>query len=227
VVPAPSVLTASKSRRRSGVVKPQIVEAARQLFAQRGVSATSLQTIADAIGVTKAAVYHHFKTKEEIIFAVAEEPLRRLEAAVDAAEAEDRTGDSLYVLLVQLVDLAVEQRAIVNTLSGDPVMAQFVAANAPFRKLMRRMYRLLIGEAVGVRGRVRAATVLAALNGTATHALVADVSDRALREQLLECVTEILGVSVPDGSRNTKASAHRGQQATRYSQPRNSGGGMR
>ena len=176
-------------------MKPQIVEAARQLFAERGVSGTSLQTIADAIGVTKAAVYHHFKTKDEIIFAVAEEPLLRLQAAVDAAEAENRAGDALYVLLVQLVDLAVEQRPIVNTLSGDPIMAQFVAAHAPFRKLMRRMYRLLIGDTETVRGRVRAATVMAALNGAATHALVAEVGDRALREELLECVTEILGVS--------------------------------
>lgn len=197
MVPAASILSARKARRRSGVVRPQIVEAARQLFAERGVSGTSLQTIADAIGVTKAAVYHHFKTKEEIIFAVAEEPLRRLEAAVDAAEAEDRADDALYVLLVQMVDLAVEQRAIVNTLSGDPVMAQFVATNAPFRKMMRRMYRLLIGETASVRGRVRAATVMAVLNGTATHPLVADISDKALRDQLLECVTEILGVSRP------------------------------
>lgn len=197
MVPAASSLTAPKARRRSGVVKPQIVEAARQLFAERGVSGTSLQTIADAIGVTKAAVYHHFKTKEEIIFAVAEEPLRRLEAAVNAAEAEDRADDALYVLLVQMVDLAVQQRAIVNTLSGDPVMAQFVATNAPFRKMMRRMYRLLVGETTSVRGRVRAATVMAVLNGTATHPLVADIGDRALRDQLLECVTEILGVSRP------------------------------
>ena len=36
------------------------------------MNGTSLQMIADAMGVTKAAVYHQFHTKEEIVLAVAE-----------------------------------------------------------------------------------------------------------------------------------------------------------
>ena len=44
--------------------------------------------IADAIGVTKAAVYHQFKTKDEIVVAAVEVELAKLEAALDAAEAE-------------------------------------------------------------------------------------------------------------------------------------------
>ena len=44
--------------------------------------------IADAIGVTKAAVYHQFKTKEEIVLAAAEVELAQVEAAIEAAEAE-------------------------------------------------------------------------------------------------------------------------------------------
>ena len=54
------------------------------------MSGTSLQMIADTIGVTKAAVYHQFKTKEEIVIAVVEVDLAQLEAALDAAEAERR-----------------------------------------------------------------------------------------------------------------------------------------
>ena len=44
--------------------------------------------IADALGVTKAAAYHKYNTKDEIIVAVAQVVLGRLEAAVTAAEAE-------------------------------------------------------------------------------------------------------------------------------------------
>ena len=58
------------------------------LFAERGVGGTSLQMIADALGVTKAAVYFQFRTKEEIVLAVAEVELQRLEVALEAAEAE-------------------------------------------------------------------------------------------------------------------------------------------
>ena len=50
----------------------RIITAAFDLFARHGVSGTSLQMIADSIGVTKAAVYHQYPTKDEIVIAVAE-----------------------------------------------------------------------------------------------------------------------------------------------------------
>ena len=67
------------------------ITTALELFGDHGVSGTSLQMIADALGVTKAAVYHQFPTKDEIVLAVAEVELRRLETALDAAEAEGST----------------------------------------------------------------------------------------------------------------------------------------
>ena len=48
------------------------IAAALDLFVEHGVSGTSLQMIADALGVTKAAVYHQFNTKEEIVVAAVE-----------------------------------------------------------------------------------------------------------------------------------------------------------
>ena len=71
----------------------RVVDAALALFAEHGVSGTSLQMIADAIGVTKAAVYHQYNTKDEIVLAVAQVVLARLDAAVTSAEAFSiRTG---------------------------------------------------------------------------------------------------------------------------------------
>ncbi len=67
----------------------RILNAATALFAEYGVGATSYGMIADALGVTKGAVYHQFKTKDEIIIAVAEMELAKLEDALQAAEAED------------------------------------------------------------------------------------------------------------------------------------------
>jgi predicted DNA-binding protein YlxM (UPF0122 family) len=62
-----------------------------ELFGQYGVSGTSLQMIAEHIGVTKAAVYHQFRTKEEIVH---HHDLRLLvlERTVDAAEAASDTA---------------------------------------------------------------------------------------------------------------------------------------
>ena len=71
----------------ASAAQTRIVHRARAL-ADHGVNGTSLQMIADTIGVTKAAVYHQFKTKDEIVVAAAEAELAKLEAALDAAEAE-------------------------------------------------------------------------------------------------------------------------------------------
>lgn len=49
----------------------KIVVTARRLFFEKGYEHTSLQDIIDNLGgLTKGAIYHHFKSKEEIMFAV-------------------------------------------------------------------------------------------------------------------------------------------------------------
>ena len=58
------------------------------MFADRGVGGTSPQMIADSPRVTKAAVYHQFKTKNDCAYRLREVELERLEEALDAAEAE-------------------------------------------------------------------------------------------------------------------------------------------
>ena len=65
-----------------------MIAASLELFGTHGVSATSLQMIADAIGVTKAAVYHQFKSKDDVVIAVIANELAALQPALDAAEAE-------------------------------------------------------------------------------------------------------------------------------------------
>src|SRR5262245_56723442 len=88
----------------------RITEAALALFSEHGISGTSLQMIAEAVGVTKAAVYHQYNTKDEIVLAVAQVVLARLEAAVTAAEAERSRARAREVLIGQMIDLAVERR---------------------------------------------------------------------------------------------------------------------
>ena len=171
-----SSLTAAQAR---------VVNAALGLFARHGVNGTSLQMIADDLGVTKAAVYHQFQTKEEIVVAVAEMELQRLEVAVTTAEAEDDRAAALDVLLGEIVDLAVERRHVVSTLMTDPVVAALLATHDPFPRLMARVSRVLIGDAPTAEARVRAAMTQAAIGGAVSQPLVAHLDDETLRAQLL------------------------------------------
>jgi AcrR family transcriptional regulator len=183
----------STTRRTLSATQRRIVEAALHLFGEHGISGTSLQMIADAIGVTKAAVYHQFRTKDEIIMAAMDEPVGRLEAAVAAAEAEKSPDRAVEVLISQVVDLAVENRAIVRNLQGDPIMARFLSTYEPFQTVMGNMYRLLGATRPNTRARVRAAMVSAALASTAVHPLVADLDDESLRTHMINLASEFLG----------------------------------
>jgi AcrR family transcriptional regulator len=168
------------------------VAAALDLFAEHGVGGTSLQMIADALGVTKAAVYHQFKTKEAIVLAAAEAELANLETAIAAAEAEPDRARARDVLVEHIVDLAVARRRMESTLLGDPVIVRFYAHHEPFRLVMARLYRLLLGDDAGADARVPAAMLTAAIGGAVMHPLVADLDDDTLREQLLRLARRFL-----------------------------------
>jgi AcrR family transcriptional regulator len=173
----------------------RIINAALELFAAHGVGGTSLQMIADAIGVTKAAVYHQFKTKDEIVIAAAEVDLTRLDAVLAAAEAEPDRARAQEVLITQLIDLAVEHRRMVSILQSDPVMVRLLAEHAQFRELMARLQRLLLGDDPTADVRVPAAMLSSAISGAVMHPLVADVDDDTLRRNLLDLAPHFLNLA--------------------------------
>lgn len=55
---------------RSEATTEQLVTAARKLFATKGFAATSIDDIVNAAGVTRGAMYHHFRSKEDLFEAV-------------------------------------------------------------------------------------------------------------------------------------------------------------
>ncbi len=65
-----------------GERRTQILRIARDLFAQRGYAAVSLGDIAQAVGVSKAAIYHHFSSKDELYTAMLCDLLARIGAGM-------------------------------------------------------------------------------------------------------------------------------------------------
>jgi AcrR family transcriptional regulator len=174
----------------------RILHAALDLFADHGVSGTSLQMIADAVGVTKAAVYHKFKTKEEIVIAVAEMELATLEDALKAAEAQADSVGARKVLLTEVVGMAVERRRWVMSLQNDPVMVRLLGEHEPFRNLITRLYAILLNEADDTEARISAALFSGAIAGTVINPLVDDIDDDTLRSVLIHLTARMF--KLPD-----------------------------
>lgn len=165
---------------------------ALDLFAEHGVSGTSLQMIADALGVTKAAVYHQFRTKEAIVVAAVDLDLAKLEPALETAEAQRGDPSALTILLAQVIDLAIGRRRLVSPLLHDPVIARLMGEHEPYRHLMGRLFAALLGDETDAHERVRVAMIASAIGGVVTHPLVAGLSHDELRTQLLELSLEFL-----------------------------------
>ena len=190
-----------EGRRRLGNVtrtaaQTRILKAALDLFADYGVSGTSLQMIADAVGVTKAAVYHQFKTKEEIVIAVTEMELATLEDALEAAEAEEDPLRARKVLLTRVIDMAVERRGWVRTLQNDPVIVRLLGEYEPFRQFISRLYGILLDETDDTEARISAALFSGAIAGGIVNPLVDDIDAATLRAALIQLTQRML--NLPD-----------------------------
>jgi TetR/AcrR family transcriptional regulator len=115
-------------------VRDQALAAATRLFAERGVGATSLQAIADEVGVTKQAILHHFPSKELLRDAVLEAMLahwqERLPRLLVAATASEERFDAVLGEVRQFF-------------ASDPHRARLIVREALDRPL--EMARLLRG----------------------------------------------------------------------------------
>lgn len=91
----------TKSAARHEMVMGQLMDAAERLFAQQGVAGTSLQELADAVGLTRTGIYHYVRNKDEMLEALVQgftletaEDMRSL-AADDSAPAIDRLQEAV------------------------------------------------------------------------------------------------------------------------------------
>jgi AcrR family transcriptional regulator len=167
----------------------RILDAALGLIAEHGVGGTSLQMIADAIGVTKAAVYHQFKTKEQIVVALTERELGGLEETLEAAEADPVRAREL--LLDRVIDMAIERRGAASTLQFDPVIVRLLGDYQPFQQFIQRLYSVLVGDA-GDDSRVLAAMLSGAIAVGVVSPIVADIDDETLRSQLRRITARLM-----------------------------------
>ncbi|MGW4425468.1 TetR/AcrR family transcriptional regulator [Streptosporangium sp. NPDC004631] len=84
--------------------RTRIQEIALELFAEQGYEATSLREIAEALGVTKAALYYHFKSKDEIVTSLMENRLHAVEELIAWAATRPPSEETRRELLRRYSD---------------------------------------------------------------------------------------------------------------------------
>jgi TetR/AcrR family acrAB operon transcriptional repressor len=145
---------ARKTKAEAALTRHRIVESARQVFSRAGVTNTSLEEVAKEAGVTRGAVYWHFRDKADLFRAVradtgtllrlddrgAGDALRRLEtsllAAIRRLETEAAARQTYEVMLWKC--------EYVEELS--PVRTELMKAGAAFTEEVRALYVQAVAE---------------------------------------------------------------------------------
>ncbi len=101
-------------------LRPKILSTATRLFIQHGYHGLAMRQIAEALHVSKPALYYHFKDKEELFLAILTLYLDEMETAIDRITAEsltcrDRVRKFMEFVLIQPPD----QRAIIHLASQE------------------------------------------------------------------------------------------------------------
>lgn len=83
------VENAHKRKKQPEVVRRALLDQAARITLEQGLTKVTFQAVADAVGVTKGGVMHHFATKNALVIAVFNDAMAKFEAEVDAAMAKD------------------------------------------------------------------------------------------------------------------------------------------
>ena len=97
----------------------RILDAAMRVFRRHGFRRSSIEQAAEAAGLTRQALYHHFQSKEALFRAVIEQLFEgALAAEIAAANAAEKTGGGLADILVAQVNARL--RHLIASFEGSP-----------------------------------------------------------------------------------------------------------
>jgi len=127
-----------------------LLQAAAQMFNERGYATASLETVATNLHISKAAVYYYFKSKQEILFECYQMSFDVWDAALEAAHLEGRTGrDKLEIYMRRYFEAGIDSLQPLIVIREwealDPEARGKIGAR---RRLLRDQVRDIVAEGV-------------------------------------------------------------------------------
>jgi AcrR family transcriptional regulator len=121
--------------------RQRLLDVAAEMFRSRGYDRTPLRAISASLGVTKAAIYYHFKAKEDLLVAIVEPMLDRIDGVIDAAGPAPLTAPRRRAFLAGYVNELVAHSGVIALLQ-DPAVGEH-ALGLRFAGQHERMRQLL------------------------------------------------------------------------------------
>jgi AcrR family transcriptional regulator len=179
--------------------RAQAQQIALELFAEQGYEKTSLREIAERLGVTKAALYYHFKSKEDIVHSFTDDYFAEIDALLDWAKDQPRGADTRREILDRYVGIVLAGSNVFRFLEQNRAAVQGMEAAeagkerfARFRGRLDALVDLLAGPDATLRDRVRATTAVLSVSATCLFYLQQVDDPEKLRAVILEIATDLI-----------------------------------
>jgi AcrR family transcriptional regulator len=176
-----------------GQTHGRVLDVALDLISKQGFAGTSTREISERLGFTKAALYYHFRTKEDLLAALIAPAMEYLTNMV-ADRSVSSAVEPRHELLVAYVDFVCLHEKLIRVLSQDPSVASqpAVLVSVP---LYERLAQLISGEETpDARHRTMVRTALGGIRAAILYASPGD--DRAvIRDAALVSACGAIGIN--------------------------------
>ena len=186
--------------------RQRLLDVAMELISRNGCAGTSLQMIADELGFTKAAIYYHFRTRDELLAALMNPILRQNQRAVEYAEAQASPRAQMEAMVRGYAEVVAHNRSLASVVVFDSSVRRIVQTQPEWVELIERQLAILMQTEPDTAGFVRATTFFSGLAGAATGA-PRDLGTAELVEELCAVGRRILGLRQPRRSAASQAAA--------------------
>ncbi|GAB2828200.1 TetR/AcrR family transcriptional regulator [Streptomyces daliensis] len=175
-----------------GNTRQKIQEVALELFAEHGYEKTSLREIAERLDVTKAALYYHFKTKEDIVVSLFQELTRPIDELIDWAQEQPRTLDTKLEILRRYSDALDAATPLFRFMQENQATVRELSIGATFKERLLKLLSLIKEDDAPMTDQVRYSSALFTMHaGMFTmQSLEGDVEEK--RKAVLEVAQELV-----------------------------------
>lgn len=131
------------------MTREEILEAAVQIFSQKGYHATSMQEIARAVHLQKASLYHHISSKQDILVDLLDQSLDQLIDLLQSVVKQDLSADEkLKLAVISYMGMLLENRekASVLLLEHRSLSPEYLSRHVPRRDKFESLWIEIIQQ---------------------------------------------------------------------------------
>jgi AcrR family transcriptional regulator len=189
-------------QQRRGDTRQRIQDVALELFAEQGYEKTSLREIAEHLGVTKAALYYHFKTKEEIVVSLFEDLTRPVEDLIEWGKGQPKTLETKQEIVRRYSQSLADAEPLFRFMQENQATVRELRIGDLFKERMTRLRDIIIDPDSELVDQVRCISALFTLHAGmfVMHDLEGDPEKK--RKAVMEVAVDLV-TQAHEGARGT------------------------